>query len=362
MSRVLVTGGSGFIGQRLAAALISRGDEVRCLVRGNSQAQPLEEVGARLIRGDVTDPNTLPVAIDGVDTVYHLAARTRANTFAQYRWVNEGGVRNVVEACARRTSPPTVLIVSSLAATGPSPEAHRPRSECDPPQPVSNYGRSKRAGEMAAEARAADVPITIIRPPVVLGPGDRTGLALFQSTRRFRSFLVFGQRRLVSVIHVSDLTAAIIAAAERGQRLPTRVSSKATDNNGEFESDNFDNLGRGYYFVAADEQPSFAQLGRLIGRAVRRPRAWAIRIPTAVLWTVCGTGQLVGRVTLRPRYLNLDRAREMTAGNWTCSPEKARRELDFACKTPLGQRIQEIAQWYREQGWISFPMHDGQMK
>ena len=220
MSRALITGASGFIGSQLAAALVARGQTVSCLVRSRSPVEHLKSLGAQLIEGDVTAPQSLTAAVAEADVVYHLAGLTRARSRAEFLSVNDAGVANILEACRRRTTPPTVVVVSSLAAAGPS-QRDRPRREADPPAPVSNYGRSKRAGELAAVARAGDLPITIVRPPIVLGEADATGLTLFQMVSRTGIHLVMGFRPVrLSVIHVADLVAALILAAERGQRLP----------------------------------------------------------------------------------------------------------------------------------------------
>ena len=184
MSKTLVTGASGFIGTHLVRALVEKGHAVTCLVRQRSVVKPLEALGTRLCAGDVTDANSLTSAVNGQDVVFHLAGRTRALNAHEFHAVNEGGTRAVAQACAAQTPPPVLVIVSSLAAAGPS-TLDRPHVETDPSAPVSHYGRSKRAGELAAAAMAHRIPVTVVRPPIVIGPGDRLGLPLFASVARF---------------------------------------------------------------------------------------------------------------------------------------------------------------------------------
>ncbi len=338
MVRVLVTGANGFIGLQLVESAGSTRRSGALFSSPKSNIEPLRQLGVELWVGDVTVPEELPAATAGVEAVYHLAGLTAANSLTAYCRVNEAGMQNVMDACARQTTPPTVVLVSSLSAAGPTNDRERLRTEGDPPRPISRYGKSKRAGELAAEKRASDVPITIVRPPIVLGPGDRTGVALFRNVRRFRSFVVIGSGRRLSVIHVSDLVGALIAAADRGERLPAPIAQA--------------DAGHGYYFVAADEHPMFAELARMVACTVGRPHARAIRMPSALLWTAGGVGEAIGQLTRRARYLNLDRAREVAAGHWICSAEKARRDLGFVPGAPLPQRIAETTQWYRNHGWI----------
>ena len=181
-----------------------------------ASAARLQSLGAQVIEGDVTVPESLPTAVAAVEAIYHLAGAVRARNAAEFMRVNGNGVANLLTACRQRTTPPTVVMVSSLAAAGPS-HTGRPRTEDEPPQPISNYGRSKRAGELAAMACVGDMPITIVRPPIVLGEADTAGLLLFKMIERARLHLVPGWRRpKFSVVHVADLVPALIAAAATG--------------------------------------------------------------------------------------------------------------------------------------------------
>ena len=228
MAKVLVTGASGFIGTHLVSALAERGDEVTCLVRRTSRVEPLREAGARFVYGDVTDRASIVPAVQGQQIVYHVAGCTAALAARKFYYVNQRGVANIAQACAGQTTPPILITVSSLAAAGPSHDG-APMTERHPSRPVSHYGHSKRAGERAAEHFADRVPITIVRPPIVVGERDRLALPLFRSVARFGVHLVPGlDQRRFSLIHADDLVQLLILAAERGKRLPPRGSPNRT--------------------------------------------------------------------------------------------------------------------------------------
>ena len=180
MARVLITGANGFVGARLAAELVRRGDEVTCLVRTTSRLDRLTGDGFRLAYGDVTDPASLVAPMAEQDYVFHVAGCVKALRPRQMYEVNEEGTRNVIAACAKQPRPPVVVSVSSLAAAGPSPRG-RLRMPEDPLCPVSHYGMSKRRGEMAAEQFADRVPITIVRPAIVFGEWDPVSFGFFAS-------------------------------------------------------------------------------------------------------------------------------------------------------------------------------------
>ena len=339
MSKALVTGATGFIGPHLVEALARRGHEVACLVRATSRTERLEPFGPRLLQGDVTDAASLRAAVEHVDAVYHLAGVTKTLRSEEMTRVNEQGVRNVAEACAARTSPPVLIVVSSLAAAGPSPD-NRLRIESDPPRPVSHYGRSKRAGELAAESLADKLPISIVRPPIVFGEGDTDMLQMIRPIARFGLHLVPGLgRQRVSLIHAADLAEALIAATERGTRLPPASDGPRAP-------------GRGYYFVAFDDHPTYRQLGRKIADAVGRRMMLVIPAPGVMTWIVAGASELLARLRRRPNIFNLDKAREATAGSWACSAEVASRELDFRPAAALDERLRQTVDWYRAHGWL----------
>jgi len=334
---VLVTGASGFIGQHLVRRLIERGDRVSCLVRATSPIDELRSSGARLIVGDATDRAGIERALaeSRADVVFHLAGLLKAVRTADFARVNAGVVESVAAACAAHAGRPVLIVVSSLAAAGPC-DGDQPLMEGDSPAPVSAYGRSKLAGELAAARHAGEMEITIVRPPIVFGPGDRGVLELFRPIAHSGLHVVPGRKeRRVSLIHVADLVALLLLAAGKGERLRPDGAP-----------------GRGFYFVAAEHNPTYAELGQAIARAMGKKRATVVHVPGPLVRLVGLCGDALGRVRQRPGWVNSDKMAEALAGSWMCSSAKARTLLGWSPAAPLAVRLRETAQWYRQAGWL----------
>lgn len=340
MVRVLVTGATGFIGAKLAEGLVEHGDDVTCLVRTSSNLRALQPLGVRLAYGDVRDADAMRSVVKGHDVVYHVAGLLTAFRADELMQVNSRGFRNVAAACAASPNPPTLVSVSSLAAAGPA-FADRARVETDPATPVSNYGRAKRAAELIAEEFSADVPITIVRPPIVFGEGDPNMRRIFRPIWRWGVHVAFGVGKCrYSLIHVRDLVDALILAAERGKRLLARRP-------GDCDS------ATGYYFVARDEQPTFAELGVLIANCLGRQSVRILRSSgPAFVWGAAAFSEVMSRLRGQPFIFNFDKAREARAGNWICSPRAICSDLGFATRAPLADQLRQTADWYRQQNLL----------
>jgi nucleoside-diphosphate-sugar epimerase len=334
MSHVLVTGASGFIGGHLVRRLHERGHRIRCLVRPSSDLSQLVPFDPEFLIGDVADPNSLASAVASVDVVYHLAGATKCLHPRELERLNIDGVRHIARACADCSNPPILILVSSLAAAGPT-NANRLRLESDEPTPVSHYGRSKLAGEYEGLRVADRVPITIVRPPVVLGEADRDGLNLFDSIARWNLHLVPSMSdELFSVIHGDDLAEALILAAAKG--------SRATS------ADSYD----GIYFATCEETPTYAELGQMIGDAVGRDHVRIIHSPKAAVWAIASINEIASQIRRRPHILGIDKAREATAGSWACDGSALCRDTGFKPACSLPKRLAQTVQWYREKGWL----------
>lgn len=339
MTRALITGASGFIGSHLAAALTRRGYDVTCLVRANSATGILSKLGVRLVQGDLADAVSIKRAVNNVDQVYHVAGAVKAVTAKQLWDVNAAGTRNVADACAARQTPPTLVYVSSIAAAGPSTE-QRPLRESDICRPISNYGRSKRGGEVAV-ARVADrLPATIVRPPLVFGPRDRNTLLMVRPVWRFGTLSVPGSRqRRYSFIHSEDLADALVAAAEKGRRI-----QRSCDQDEGFQ--------QGCYFAAYGRAVTYCQFGNLVADIMERSRLRIVRAPDRLVRFTGRCFDLVAHVCRKPQIFSLDKAIEATAGSWSCSTELIRRECEFSSVGSLETRLQQTIEWLFDNRWL----------
>ncbi len=333
MPRCLVTGATGFIGPRLVRVLQAAGGDVRCLVRASSGTSQLEPLAVRLVEGDVTQPGSLPAAVAGVDFVFHLAGRTIAPSYDAFAQVNEVGAANIAAACAMQANPPVLVLASSLAAAGPSPSGSAV-TERDPPEPISNYGRSKLAGELAVREWSSEVPTSIVRPPVVFGPGDRAGLMLVRSLQKTGLHVVHRAGLPLSLLHADDLAAAMLLVARHGERLdPTNPR------------------GLGLYYAADPTPSSYEEMGRMIGAALER-RIRVLKVRKWALRTAATVAEMMGHMRRQPSPLNLDKYREGTATGWVASPAKLISQTNFTPATALAERYRETIEWYRSEGWV----------
>ena len=206
-SRVLATGGTGFIGSHLVDALIEHGVRPRVLVRPTSDIARLARDQAdkvKLVTGALEDRHSLTQAVSHVDTVFHLAAVTKAHTEEEYLRANAEGTQRLVQAMrAAQPRPRRLVYLSSLAAAGPARDG-RPVEPGDEPHPITAYGRSKLVGEQACFAASDAFEVVMLRAPVVYGPREKDFFLLFRLAARGIVPLPAGPESVVQLVHVTD--------------------------------------------------------------------------------------------------------------------------------------------------------------
>ncbi len=215
--RVVITGGTGFIGSRLALRCLAEGHEVRVLGQENTPAEArnraqLEAEGVEVQLGSVTDRKQVFSAIQGADWVFHLAAaQHEANVPDRHFWdVNVEGTRNVLEACVaaqvQRLVHGSTIGVYGSALAGPLDES-------SPVRPDNIYGRTKLEGERLVLSYRDRLPVVVIRISETYGPGDLRLLKLFKAIQKGAFFLIGDGQNLHHLIYVEDLVRGFLQAA-----------------------------------------------------------------------------------------------------------------------------------------------------
>ena len=301
--RIAVTGSSGFIGRHVTAHLAARGDEVVPVRR------PFV-------------PATLAEALRGADAVVHLAGVVSTLRDRELFEANVDGTRAVAEAT--RSAGARLIHISSLAAAGPAPPT-APRSEDDPPAPITAYGRSKLDGERAVSA-IGGLRWTMLRPGVVYGPGDRALLPLFTFARRGVMPLVGRAGAAYTFIHISDLVRAIAAAVDRP-------------------------AGGDTIFVGHPHPVTTREILEGV-RTAAGARAAIIRIPMAVTRLAALAGDVGGLIRGRPSVINSRRFVELASDGFACRVDRLRDRLGIVARIDLDEGLAETCAWYRQEGWL----------
>lgn len=210
--KVLVTGGSGFIGSRLVRRLLSRGIDVTIL-----DLVVREEFASRTVQGDVADPAAVHRAMQGVDLVLNLAAQHRDDVFPVelYYKTNVDGMRvlceGMDEAGVRR-----MMFTSSVAIYGFDTQDG---DEATPPAPANHYGKSKLEAEQVLRdwlARGGGRSAAIMRPCAVFGPSNRGNIFnLFRQVMSGRFLMVGDGRNRKSMAFVDNVVEAILFMMDR---------------------------------------------------------------------------------------------------------------------------------------------------
>lgn len=192
---ILVTGGAGVMGRRLAQGLRDRGEQVRVLDRPGTR---IDDPGIELRHGDVTDPDSLRGVFEGVDTVFHLAAILIARDPEAFERVNVGGTRNVIEA-ARAAGVTHFILVSSASVVYPRTTA---------------YSLSKRECERLVREQGA-MQWTIVRPTLAYNEHGGEEFRMFLDyLRKYPVVPFIGRgRALKNPVHVDDLMRGFLAVA-----------------------------------------------------------------------------------------------------------------------------------------------------
>lgn len=310
-STVALTGATGFVGGAIARHLSAKGYRLRLLARRPDALPALAGENA-VVRGALGDRDKLEELMAGAEMVVHAAGLIKAIDERDFVAVNRDGAAAVAEA-ARGAGVRRFVLISSIAARSPL---------------LSAYAGSKRAGESEVVKRIG-AEVTIIRPPVVYGPGDRETLPMFRAARLGYFPIPGPPEARLSFIHVGDLAAAVAACL-----------ASPTPPSGTFEID--DGTPRGYGW------PEIADaLGVALGAP---PRPVSISAP--LLRMAADLALRVARISGKPLMLRPDKVNELRHPDWVSRDSTLTRLTGWRAELDLPAGFCDAVAWYRAHGLL----------
>jgi dihydroflavonol-4-reductase len=322
--KVLITGGTGFIGSHLAELLLTKKYSVRCLIRKTSDLKWLHGLNVELVYGDLFDTEALRKAVADVDVVYHSAGVTKAKTEEEYFRGNATGTVNLLDAVQKHNPHLTrFLHISTQAAVGPSP-TKAPIDETVEARPLTSYGRTKLEAERECLRRMSTLPITICRPPVVYGPRDKDVFEFFNTLNKGLQPMVGFHEKYVSMIHVLDLIRGFVMAAESDKSIGQT------------------------YFISSKGVYDWKTIGT-VANEVMKKKVLRVRIPESGVYVIAAFAEFFSLFSSKAALINFEKAREMVQDYWTCDASKAKRDFGFEQKIEIEQGFRETIEWYRSQ-------------
>jgi len=325
--RVLVTGATGFVGGNLIKALLRKGYSITCLIRRTSDTRELQKLPVHLVEGDLSAPTIIREIGSTIHTVYHVAAAIKAADRENFFRVNQLGTRRLLEILAdAHPNLHRFVHVSSLAAAGPSVNGRR-LTEAENPNPTSWYGESKLASELEVLRYKNTFPVTILRPSAVYGPRDSETLIIFRMIKQGCLFTPGRFTRRFNLIHVDDLTDAIIEAGEH------------------------DIVSGEIFFISRSETYTWEDVGRVIACALGK-KYRHVSFPKWIALAAGLAGDAWTRATGHPATINSQKVNELLKPAWLCDSSKARNNLGFNPSVELERGIRQTVEWYQDNQWL----------
>jgi dihydroflavonol-4-reductase len=324
----LVTGATGFVGAAVARALIAAGQQVRVLARPTSNRRNLDGLDIEIAEGSLEDTDSLTAAVSGCRYLFHVAADYRlwvSEPASMFR-ANVDGSRNLMLA-ALDAGVERIIYTSSVATLGIVPDGsadeQTPSGASDM---IGPYKLSKFQAELAVRQLISErgLPAVIVNPSTPIGPGDvkptPTGRLIVEAARgKMPGFVDTG----LNVVHVDDVAAGHLAAAERGK------------------------IGERY--ILGGENLSLAEILTVVAEIVGR-RPPMLKIPYAVVLPVAAGAEIMARLTGREPFVTLDGAR-MSRKKMYFSSDKAIRELGYTAR-PARMAIADAVAWFKANGYL----------
>jgi len=308
--KILVTGGSGFVGSHIVEKLIFEGHEIFALKR--EKEGWLSGLEVERVKGDLTNPDDIKLP-KNLEVVIHTAGLTKAKDPSDYWRVNSIGTYNLIRALKKNSQDPFFIYISSQAAGGPGEI-----TEEDPLRPITEYGESKLLGEYFVMNSGFDY--LILRPCVIFGPRDRDLLLFFKIIKR-GILPSFFERKRISVIYVKNMVDALLFLMKSAQR--------------------------GVFYLS-DGDYAWAEVAEKVAE-IMQTRLKKVPFTDNVLKPLGFFTHVYRCIFSRQVLLSREKIKEMLQDVWVCSNKKLL-SCGFKFSYTLEEALKETIEWYKEKG------------
>jgi dihydroflavonol-4-reductase len=330
MTKVLITGATGFIGNHVTRLCLEKGDDVRVMVMPGEDRSPLDGMNVEFVEGNLLDTPSLRKAVEGVDGLYHLAALFAIWTKdpdLHYK-VNVQGAEAMMRA-AMDAGVKKVVFTSSIAAIGVAPPGERANESTpfDSWPFASEYILSKYiAHQMVKGLVAEGLPATLVMPGLPFGPGDRaptpTGTMILRTLAgKMKNYWVGG----VCAVDVRDVAAGHVLAMEKGR------------------------IGESYLLANPDGNMSNKDFLALVGKIAGVPDVATKEVSVGVMLRVAKVVEFISKLTGKAPMTTYKNTLFVTKHCYV-DPGKAIEELGLP-QTPIETAVADSVQWFRDNGY-----------
>lgn len=326
MSKILVTGASGFTGKALCRRLIQQGEQVIAFVRPTSKIDELNALGVECRHVDIKNRSEVFDNFSGVGNVYHIAAayRTEHSDVDEFRLVNVEATQILLEV-AKEARVTRFVHCSTVGVQGKIDDP--PADEDYRFKPGDHYQESKLEGELLARKFFKEgLPGVIVRPVGIYGPGDTRFLKLFRPINRGYFVMIGSGGVLYHMTYIDDLVEGIVLCGRKPEAL------------GEV------------FTIAGGEYTTIRELVNLIAEVLGKPRP-RLQIPFYPVYVASlGCEKVCRTLNIEPPIY--PRRVEFFYKDRAFNIDKAKRMLGYEPNVSLREGLERTASWYRKQGLI----------
>ncbi len=330
MAKILITGASGFVGSFLVREAIDRGLETYAGIRSSSSKELLPKEGVKYCVINFDDPSELEKILKEhqFDYIIHNAGVTRTHKNSIYMKVNVD-YSVLLAQLAIKVIPDLKKFVytSSIESHGSADPTPNGVVDADTePAPRTTYGLSKLRAEKALKA-ISGLPLLIMRPTAVFGPGERDFFLVFEMIKKYRFTPVSGSKNIkYTFIYVKDLARVMLEAT---------VSEQVNKS----------------YFISDGRLYKISQFTDGIAKALK-VSTFGFTIPFPVLSVMVAGIGVFDKITGNKSLLNDEQLAKMKALNWDCDISPLVTDFNFQAQYNIEEATAETAQWYLEKGWL----------